>query len=177
MKSFQSASLKEITSKLFLSETFDFFRLQEAVFSCAVNYSIDGKVNRDFYRDASAKTPQAGSETAGDTPPEETVFMPWRDLRPICFSMIRGKRAPLSFRLVFLVPAREATARFSTLANAAESGISSFVLVLQYREEKITATTAVSYCRFALDRGPEKNWDTEVAGWFTKENLPFQETA
>ncbi|MGI6108102.1 MAG: DUF5721 family protein [Lachnospiraceae bacterium] len=193
MKSFQSASLREITTKLFLSDTFDCYRLQEAVFTCAVTYTIDGKINRDFFLNHSAGTvsaaaggtgeKQAGTavssarpsgDAAGVPGNNENTFVSWKDIRPICFSMIRGKRTPLSFRLVLLCPASEAPEYFGELAGAEDSGISSFVLVLQYKDGKITATTAVSYSRFALDRGPERQWDSEAAEWFRREGLPFE---
>ena len=72
-------------AQLLLSETFDHFSFIEGEIVTFNTFKIDGFIQKDFF-DAEEEPPQ---------------YSYWENLREYCFSIIRGKRTPLSFHLVF----------------------------------------------------------------------------
>lgn len=72
-------------AQLLLSETFDHFSFIEGEIVTFNTFKIDGFIQKDFF----------------DTEEEPPQYSYWENLREYCFSIIRGKRTPLSFHLVF----------------------------------------------------------------------------
>ena len=79
-------SLKEATSHLFAQPTFDFFDVLEATISSYITFSMDGHINEAFFEDEANTDEQPGR------------LCSWKRLRPVCFSIIKGKQPPVSFR-------------------------------------------------------------------------------
>ena len=84
MTSFQVKELKNFMTKLLTTDCFDSFLLAEASVSSQAEYTIDGHINRDFYTREELDDPQVCPYR----------FVRWSEIRPVCFQIIRGKRAP-----------------------------------------------------------------------------------
>ena len=80
--------LKDFTAKLFIGEMFQHFSFVEASFTTFVTYTLDGQLHKEFF----------DSEQC----PDRTYCL-WEDVQAQCFSMIRGKRTPLNFKIVLRV--------------------------------------------------------------------------
>ena len=76
----------------FIGEIFDKFLVREAEIVTWNRFSIDGKIRQGYFSE----------EELEENRIEE--YSSWKSLKPICYSLIRGKRLPESFRIVFLMP-------------------------------------------------------------------------
>ena len=160
MLSIQIKDLKKFTSLLFTEDTFDKFCLHDAVFRTSATTVIDGSRNTDFYRE-------------GETAPE-ALYVYWSELRPVCFTLIRGKHLPVSFRLVMLT-GKEVTRQLVRLSGFTDCEVSSLTLNITYREGALYLTTGISYEGFTLDKTLEKYWDGTVRAFLEKHALDYTE--
>lgn len=174
------SSVRDTTRKLFLEPCFDRFHLMEASISGAVTYSINGRCNLGFFAsDTSELTesengpdPSRGqSADANDSSSKQTPFIFWEQIRPVCFSMIKGKRAPLAFRFVFFLPKAEAASQFQEPSLAANADIGGYLLVLHYKNQELTATTGTSFLRFSFDKDSERLWDRCINDWMKQASI------
>ena len=98
MTALQITSMKLFMSRLLASDTFDCFLLEEAVIGTASTFTIDGRINREFFAgQAPEEDETAMSSRSGQQSPSQE-FRPWSELRGLCYDLIKGKRPPLFFR-------------------------------------------------------------------------------
>src|SRR5699024_4646453 len=94
MRAFTIKNLKDFMNQLLLADTFDYFSVSEATITTFVTFSIDGSLHPDFYdSDTAARLKAAGKSQVR-----------WSGIKSWCYSVIRGKRTPVSFRFIFLLP-------------------------------------------------------------------------
>ena len=82
---------KNFTSGLFIGDLFDKFLVREANIVTFNSFTIDGRVRHGYYSD----------EELEEKKIEE--FSAWTAVKPFCFSLIKGKRLPESFRIVLML--------------------------------------------------------------------------
>ena len=83
-------STKNFMNHLLVTDTFDNFLLSEATISTANTYQIDGHINKEFY----------SSQDLDMVPPLPYEFSEWKDMKSLCFNLIKGKRTPLFFKII-----------------------------------------------------------------------------
>ena len=91
MISLQIKVTKNMMNALLASECFDTFLLEEAAVTTFNTFHIDGRVVKDFY-------------TAEELSEISFEFSLWKDIRPFCFQLIKGKKTPVSFKVVLHAP-------------------------------------------------------------------------
>ena len=79
MTALQITSMKNFMSQLLISDTFDVFLLEEAVIGTANTFTIDGRINQEFF---------SGQEQESEVPALE--FRPWNEIKGLCFDLIQG---------------------------------------------------------------------------------------
>ena len=129
MKACRISDLKNFMNKLLLTDSFDYFLLEEGTIVTANTFQIDGHIQKDFY----TKEEQ-----------EDGVLCPygfsrWKDMRPFCFQLIKGKRTPLSFKFVLLL-LPEHMERILTDGDFHDHGnlVKSFTLTVKYDGSHVT---------------------------------------
>lgn len=155
---------KAFTSALFLGERFDSFLVREAAFVTFNRFEIDGHVRSGYYSEDERL--ENGMEE----------YSAWKQLRPFCYSLIRGKRLPETFRIVFLLP-KAAKERF-VLAHApslAPDTVGGLYLNVQYEKQELTCITGTSMTVFTTDRSLEHEWDEAVRGFLRKNGIAVRE--
>ena len=80
--------VRSFTSKLFVKEDFDRFLVKEINIITYNSFTIDGHVRQGYYT----------QEELEENRIED--FSSWKMLRPLCFSLIKGKKLPGSFHIV-----------------------------------------------------------------------------
>ncbi len=155
MRAFQIENTKTFMNALLASEQFDSFLTQEAAVTTFNTFHIDGRIVRDFF--------DSGEETSSD-------FSLWKDIRPICFQLIKGKKPPVSFRAVLQAPRGlideiAADDECETAANL----ISSLVLNIRYDHGKLICVTGCSFTTFIMDKSAERVWDDYIGKFL----MPF----
>ncbi len=161
MLAFQILELKDFTSKLFLSDVFHRFYFVEGSFTTFITQTLDGALHKEFFDSGSA--------------PEQT-YCYWEEVRPYCYSIIRGKRSPLHFHIIFQLSAP------NTAKLIQQSGLSlkpedihGLYLNCQFQNGKLTCTTGASLRIFSLDKSLERVWDEMVKKFFKQQGILFEE--
>lgn len=163
MISLQIKSTKSIMNALLVSECFDTFLLEEAAVTTFNTFHIDGHLVKDFY-------------TADELTEMNSDFSLWRDIRPVCFQLIKGKKTPVSFRLVLHAP----NALIEKIAADPECGVAAnmiraLVLNIRYDNGHVLCVTGSAYTTFIMDKSAETLWDTYVRHMLSTLNIDFEE--
>ena len=141
--------IKDFTKRLFLEEDFDRFELSKAQITTGQVYTIDGHLQLSYYETKEREAFEQASR----------AYSLWGDLRPLCFQLIRGKRTPLSFQLLFILSRDQLSLPvFAPLSEAYEQGFR-FALNLHFTAEGLSCTTGIWTGSFSLDRTPGRLWD------------------
>ena len=149
---------KAFTNGLFVGNLFDIFLLREAEITTYNRFTIDGRISRGYYSE----------EERAEKGLEDYSF--WSTIRPICFSLVKGKRLPESFRLVFQLD-REKTADFinSRVAEIQPEQVNGLYINVHFENKELKCVSGTSLKIFTLDKILENEWDEWVKR-FLKEN-------
>ncbi len=151
MLALQIDEVKTFMNRLLAGSVFDSFLFVEGALQMGFGYEFDGHLNHDFYTEG---------ELAGID--EEETYISYSQVRPVLFSLIRGKRTPLSFRLTLQLKESQAQALLSSVSSAAS--VKGLLLNIRYDGQKVFLTSGVNYSAFSFDKAPEHAWDT----WLTE---------
>ena len=146
MKMTEISDRKAFTSSLFLGGFFDELLLVEAAFTTYAVFTVDGRLQRAFF----------DSDEQDRLSEEDFIF--WKQAKDFCFSVIRGKRPPLQFRVVLQLPASHP---FCSLHPdlAREAASQNLYLNIQYRDQSIICTSGSSSRTFVPGTQPGRIWD------------------
>lgn len=163
MISLQIKSAKNIMNTLLMSDAFDCFLLEEASITTFGSFHIDGHIVKDFY------TTEEQDEIKSD-------FSPWRDFRQFCFQLIKGKKTPVSFRVILHAPDTlvEKIAA-APECEAAANMIRALALNIRYDNGRVLCITGSAYTTFVMDKSAEAVWDVYVRHMLSSLNIDFEE--
>ena len=153
---------KKFTEGLFLGELFDLFLLTEAnmvTFNC---FTIHGRVRRGYYSDEELEENGIGE------------FSAWKTIKPFCFSLIKGKRLPESFHIVFALPT-ESKERFvkRCVPDMAPGQVGGLYINVHYENDEMTCVTGISMNLFTMDKTLEWEWAESVKQFLKKNGIIF----
>lgn len=166
MKAYQISDLKNFMNKLLLSDHFDYFLLEEGSIVTSNAFRIDGHVQKDFYT----------KEEQDDPSVCPYGFTPWKDIRPFCFQLIKGRRTPLSFKFILLLMPEHMgqilnAGGFSNQGNP----VKAFTLAVRYDGSRLTLVTGISTTSFLMDKTPEQLWDNAFLKFMGNKQLSWEE--
>ena len=155
---------KTFTSGLFIGELFDRFLMREANIVTFNSFTIDGRVRHGYYSDEELEENQI----------EE--FSAWKAIKPFCFSLIKGKRLPESFRIVFML-SPDAKEKFveSRIPGMGPDSVGGLYLNVLYENNEMTVVTGTSMNIFTLDKTLEREWDESVKQFLKKHGIAHVE--
>lgn len=144
--------VKSFTSALFIGDTFDNFLVSEVNITTYNTFSIDGHIKKGFY--TSEEYEELGSP----------ALSKWSSLKPLCFDIIKGKKLPLSFKIVFSLSA-EAISSFlkeNELAYTLDN-INGLFLNIRFENNELSYVTGTSLNVFTLDKSLEQAFDSYIS--------------
>lgn len=157
---------RDFMNKLLKNGLFDHFLLQEAVITTAAAYTIDGRVNREFFSD----------EEREELGIADCRFLPFSLLRDQVFRLIQGKKEPTFFKFLFLLsPENLARTLESISSSYTAQDITGMFLNLRYQDRRLSLTTGVSYSIFSTDKTLEGEWDRMVRQFLKKNEISYEE--
>ncbi len=162
MIAFRIEDIRGLTQKLFLGTEFDQFLVKEAQVVTFNRFIMDGRIHPGFYS-------QEEQELLG-----LEDFSAWKTLRPICFSLIKGKKLPESFR-VDLMASRGLTDDFFRESQAGflqREQVRGLYLQIRYEEGKLQCITGTSLAVFTLDKTFDSEWDGYVGRFLKAREIP-----
>ncbi len=163
MLALQIANIKDFMSKLFLKDTFDSFSLIESSIVTANTFSIDGRIKKEYFTTEENKNR------------EYAEYSTWEALRPFCFQFIKGKKTPLSIKLVFRFPKNQEELLLEQSGLSYESNnIDGFFLNIRYENSIALCTTGISIKTFSLDKSLELFWDQTILTFLKNAKIEFE---
>ena len=166
MKAYRIKDVKNFMGKLLGSESFDSFLLAEGTITTYNTFIIDGHMVKEFF------TGDVNDDN--DLPPYE--FSEWKTMCSLCFDLIKGKRTPVSFKLVLHLKPEIVS---QILANGdsaiSVSDIKAFVLNIKYDGSVLTCITATAFHSFLPDKTPDRQWDEYVTLFLASKAIDFEE--
>lgn len=159
---------KNVMNALLRSEQFDSFLVEEAVITTFNTFHIDGHLVKEFYSSEELEELEKNQKS--------TAFSYWSEIRPVCFQLIKGKKTPVSFKVVL----HAAPQLIEKIAANPECGVAanlirSLVLNIRYDSGKVTCITGSAFTTFVMDKSVERLWDTYVRQLLSGFGLDFEE--
>lgn len=152
------ADVKDFMSKVLVKSTFDKFYLCDGEIETFTSFRFGGQLNKAYY--SSDEQEQLG----------DRKHPLWGELKPVAYQLIRGKKLPLSFKLVFALSDENLTwlLEHNHIAIPA-SDIGGLYLNIKYENKTVTCVTGTSFKTFIMDKTLEQLWDATVVR-FMKQN-------
>ena len=148
-------------AKLLVSDVFDIFRLQEANLITSVTYNISGRIRPDFY-----------SPEERENLTEE--FISWSEMRPKLFELIKGKNAPISFRMTLSLDNAQMLALLQKESPEGHSdALRALVINIRFENGAVAIITGTSYDSFVLDKSEEQIWDSAFTRFLASKGIDF----
>ena len=160
MTAFQIEDIRGFTSQLFVKETFDSFLLKEAKVVTYNSFSIDGRIRHGYFTE----------EELEENRIEEYSY--WRTIRPICFSLIRGKRLPESFHIILKLAPKD-VCKVAGQSGGAVRGedIEGMYLNIRYENRELACITGLTMKTFTMDKTMDGLWDETVKEFFRSKGI------
>ena len=159
-------NVKQFMGKLLASEAFDSFLLEEASISTYNTFLIDGHQNRDFY----------SSEEWEDKEIRPFDFTTWKQIRPICYSLIKGTKTPSAFKFILhLMPDYLASILKEQDTTVTPQQIKALVLTVKYDGTTLTLITGTAFHTFIMDKSVDVLWDNAVKSFLDKREINYEE--
>jgi len=139
--------IKSFMNLLFADTAFDSFFFVEGDINVAIDYHLDGRVNMNFFTE----------EELENLRMEE--FISWKDIKDNVRYIIRGKRLPVSLKLVLKKPG---------------AGDITYILNIRFDNNSLMLITGVSHTVFTTDRTGEKEWDDNMCSFLKKHGIEYE---
>ncbi len=165
MVALQIQDIKNFMSRLLLSQTFDQFLLVEGNVVTYNTFRIEGRLHKDFF----------SKEEIEEHQMDERDFSLWKEVRPFCLELIKGKKTPLSFKFTFQL-SKENTAKLlasSMITSILPEQISGLLLNVRYDNGTLQVITATNLSIFTLDKTLEYAWDDMVKRFLKQQEISF----
>ncbi|MCF0145198.1 MAG: hypothetical protein HUJ73_01285 [Eubacterium sp.] len=154
--------IKDFMNKLLLTDTFDRFLVSEASITTFTTFHIDGQLHREFFDEEKAEDPQVTCRS----------LVSWGEIRNFCLSVIKGKRSPISFKLIFQLPAAEMDLLLARAGTSMQQeDIFGVFFNCQFHNDTLTITTGTSLRVFTMDRSLDHAWDEMLSEFLRSQEL------
>lgn len=165
MIALQIQDIKNFMSKLLLSQTFDHFLLVEGTITTYNTFRIDGRLHKSFFTDEEME--ERGLNTR--------EFSLWKEVKPFCLELIKGKKTPLGFKFTFQL-SKENTAKLlasSGITFIHPENVSGLLLNVRYENGALNVITATNLNLFTLEKSLEHAWDDMVKRFLKQQEISF----
>lgn len=157
--------IKDFMNKLLIGNSFDFFETSEVSITTFNTFSIEGRYHNDFF----------DTEQRDQLKEKRCSYSPWSDLKPYCYSIIRGKRTPLQFKIIFQFPYEYCISLFEqNHCPISPELLGGLFLNLQYKNKELHCTTGISFRNFIADSTVQHLWDTYVLNFLKRSGIIFE---
>ena len=153
--------LKKMTALLFTENSFDRFLLKSASLSAMLSVTISGEKDPDFF-----------SEEEREKEMQES-FVRYETVRPLLFSLIKGKRPPLSFRII-LITDKNTTNSLKVKSGFSGAEATSLSMNFSFKNGVLTLSSGVSYSGFTLDKSLEALWDQTIRNFLDQKDVTYE---
>jgi len=165
MLALKITDLKAFTNSLFIGDTFDRFWLTEASITTSSIFSIDGKLQEDFF----------DSDELSLLRQNHRTYALWKEIKPFCHSIVRSRHTPLHFKIVLQLSHNQIPSVLSsTQMDVIPETVKGLYLNLQYRNHELLCTTGTALSTFIPGKELDHLWDSMIENFFTQHNISFE---
>lgn len=159
-------NVKAFMNHLLNSEAFDSFYMEEASITTYNTFLIDGHTVKAFY---------TGTDASGNDMDRPGPFSTWKQMRPICFSLIKGNRSPVAFKFVLHAGERY----MERLKGNPEASFhlehtKALTVSIRYDSGVLKCMTGTSYHTFIMDKTIDNIWDGDFVSSLTTLGIAFE---
>lgn len=168
MISFQIKNIKNFMSHFLASDAFDVFLLTEASITTYNTFFIDGKQNKEFYTD----------EEWADASVRPYDYSMWKDMKALCFHLIKGTHTPVNFKFVLhILPSYVESILADDSVTVPASQVKALVLTAKYDSNGLFLTTGTSLHTFIPDKSADVVWDKYMKSFLTNAHIDYETDA
>lgn len=165
MLSIRILDVKDFMNKLLIGDTFDFFETLNLSITTFNTFSIDGKYHSDFF----------DTEKRDSLKEIHCNYSSWNDLKSYAYSIIRGKRTPLQFKIIFQLPYQKILFLLEqNHCHISSELIGGLFFNLQYKNKELYCTTGISFQSFVPDHTVKQLWDSYVMDFLKSSGIIFE---
>lgn len=146
MQSIEILDIKEFMQLLLQSNTFDSYEFVSGEIRTDILYTLDGHVNKDFFTEEELCAMSLA----------EHSYLPWNYARSKIFLLIKGKKTPLSMKIVLRLPdtwIQQEISRHTSSLQAKD--IDGIYVNIVFQGKKLNVICGISYKIFTLDKNFE----------------------
>lgn len=159
-------NIKEFMNRLLGSEAFDSFYLEEANITTYNTFIIDGHTVNAFFE---------GADNSGNPMEHPGPFSSWKQMRSICFSLIKGNRSPIFFKFVLHAGDRYLDRlKSNPRASVNAPHIKALAVNIRYENGTLKCITGTSYDTFVMDKTIDNIWDEDFVSSLTAMGIRFE---
>lgn len=145
---------KKMMQTLLYTTSFDAFCMQEAIVTKAASLYLEGRIHSDYYTFEDYET---------DPQLRDLTFVPWREMRPVISTYIKGDHTPISFKFVLQAPAPYQKKLLSDPAfTDTPENVQALILTFRYQNGELTCLTGTSLKTFSMDKSLDHLWDNAI---------------
>ena len=166
MVALQIQDIKTFMNKLLLLQTFDNFLLIEGSITTYNIFRIDGRLHKDFFTE----------EELEQRLLSQREFSLWKEVKPFCLELIKGKKTPSAFRFVFLLSPKNMENTIAAVGSSYNpSDVTGMYINLKYQNQMLSLTPGIAYSIFSTDKTLESEWDKMVVKFLKQHEIAFDE--
>ena len=167
MIALQITDIKSFTSQSLNSTSFDTFFLVEAFITTYQTIHIDGHIVPAYFEQTTSSEEPSASLSE---------FSLWKDSRPFCFDLIKGKHTPVNFRFTL----QASNSYLQKLLQKEDpdfdsTPIKGLILNIKYDQNQLFCITSVAYHSFIADKTLDKIWDKAIKKSLDMLGLSYEE--
>ncbi|WP_105614282.1 DUF5721 family protein [Vallitalea okinawensis] len=154
-------ALKIIETKPFMAHLlkgslFDTWEGRQMEIRTYTKFSIDCKVNKDFYT-------QEEFELL-----HHTSYASWSQLKESVFQIIKGNKTPTEMKIVLAKP-------ITSIEDLDPNLVDGVFINIHFENGGVVITTGTSMKTFTLDKSTDHYWDNCVKDFFQRNGILFEE--
>ncbi len=166
MLALQIKDVKHFMGRLLATDAFDSFLLEEAVIQTYNTFTIDGRMNRDFF----------SSEEWEDPSIRPCEFSTWKSIRPVLFDLIKGRKTPVSFKFILhLMPRYVPGILTPAETSVTPEQVKALVLTCRYENGVLSLITGTSFHTFLADKTADVLWDKAMKRFLDKKEIDYEQ--
>ena len=151
MTAYQIKDIKNFMNVFLAAELFDDFYLEQGTITMGVTYQMNGRIVEEFYTQEELELQDRC----------QSEFAAWKDLRPVCMQLIKGKKTPVSFQFTLHAPD-------NLIQEMNDSMIQAYLVNIKFEKGVLRCITGVSYSGFSMDKSAEQLWDQQFGKFLQK---------
>lgn len=156
--------IKEFAKKLFIGDVFDIFLLREATIATFNTFSIDGHIRQGYYTEQELEENKIEELSS------------WKTIKPICFSLVKGKKLPGSFQITLQLSS-EQVEKFliHSQVGLTVDQVNGICMNIRYEDNVLYCVSGTSLNIFTLDRSIDIEWDEALRLFLRQQEIAYTE--